>query len=217
MGSQRLKRKNLRELADVTLIERAIERCRSAGCFDEIWVNSEHADFGPIAEAHGVGFHQRPEALGSDTATSEDFTAEFLRVHDCTWLVQVHSIAPLVTVADVRGFVERLGGDDVDVLLSCEEVQIECVLNGSPVNFTFDEKTNSQDLQPVQRISWSLAAWRRASFLAAVDAGSCATWSGRVDYHPLNPLASHVIKTENDLRMAEALLELVEKAHGPTM
>ena len=216
MGSQRLKKKNLRELAGIPLIVRAIRRCKAAGVFDEIWVNSEHRDFEEIAHDEGVQFHHRPEALGSNTATSEQFIAEFLQQHECTWMVHVHGIAPLVPVSDVASFVEPLHVDDLDVLLSCEAVQIECAMDGRPVNFSFEEKTNSQDLTPVQRITWSLAAWRRETFLRAHADGHCATWSGRVDYQALHPLACHVIKTELDLQVAEALLPLVEQASGPT-
>lgn len=216
MGSQRLKQKNLRELAGVPLIVRAIRRCKAAGIFDEIWVNSEHSDFEVIADNEGVRFHHRPEELGGNTATSEQFIAEFLQHHECTWMVQVHSIAPLVTVGEVAAFVARLSADDIDVLLSCEAVEIECAMNGRPVNFSFEEKTNSQDLTPVQRITWSLAAWRRETFLRAHAQGRCATWSGRVDYQALHPMACHVIKTELDLQIAEALLPLVEQSAGRT-
>lgn len=209
MGSQRLARKNLRELRGVSLIARAIRRCQSAACFDEIWVNSEHPDFGPIAEAEGAGFHQRPAALGGHDATSEDFVEEFLQEHHCKWLVQVHSIAPLVLVREVQSFVAALD-EGMDVLLSSQRIQIECAMDGRPLNFTFDEKTNSQDLEPVDRISWSLTAWRRQSFLGARRAGACATWAGRVRFHPLGPMAAHVIKTQEDLAMAEALLPIVE-------
>ncbi len=72
MGSQRLKRKNLRELNGVPLITRAIRKCISANIFDEIYVNSEHPAFGEIASKEGVNFHRRPEKLADNTATSED-------------------------------------------------------------------------------------------------------------------------------------------------
>ncbi len=212
MGSQRLKQKNLRELAGVPLIARAIRKCKAAGVFDEIWVNSEHPDFGEIALAEGVQFHRRPEALGNNQATSEQFVWEFLEVHPCEFVVQVHSIAPLLTVQDVIGFVGELKTGQWDCLFSAEPIQIECAYRGQPVNFTFSEKTNSQDLEPVQRISWSITGWRRATYLAAAAAGRCATYAGHVGFFPVNRLAGHVIKTEDDLRMAEALLPLVPGA-----
>ncbi|MBX3670099.1 MAG: hypothetical protein KF778_16990 [Rhodocyclaceae bacterium] len=210
MGSQRLKQKNLRELGGIPLITRVVRKCKEAGVFDEIWVNSENLAFADIASAEGVRFHQRPAALGDNQATSEQYVAEFLQSHACEFLVQVHSIAPLLTTAEVRSFVQALSGTEFDCLLSTELIQIECALRGQPVNFTLDEKTNSQDLEPVQRVSWSITAWRRSTYLAAVAAGRCATYAGRVGFHTIGPLAGHIIKTERDLRIAEALLPLLE-------
>ncbi|NQU09817.1 cytidyltransferase [bacterium] len=212
MDSQRLKQKNLRELGGLPLIVRAIRKCLFSHVFDEIWVNSEHPAFGEIAEAEGVSFHQRPQALGNNQATSEQYIAEFLEQHPCDFVVQVHSIAPLLTVEDIKRFVAELSRGQHDCLLSAEPIQIECACRGQPVNFTLAEKTNSQDLEPVLRVSWSITGWRRTTYLAAHRAGQCATYAGRVGYFPVSRLAGHVIKTEEDLRIAAALLPLVEDA-----
>lgn len=205
MGSQRLKQKNLREFHGVPLITRAIRKCKAAAVFSEIWVNSEHPAFGEIAMAEGVGFHRRPEELGNNQATSEQFVREFLSAHPCDFVVQVHSIAPLLTVDEVGNFVRELHTGNHDCLLSYEPIQIECALEGHPVNFSFSEKTNSQDLRPVQRIAWSITAWRRSTFLSAAEAGKCATYTGLIGFFPVSHLAAHVIKTEDDLRLAEAM------------
>src|SRR5262245_38953857 len=133
MGSQRLRQKNLQPLRGEPLIVHAIRKCRAAGVFDEIWVNSEHPAFGEIAKAEGVGFHQRPEHLGNNQATSEQFVAEFLEKHDCTYLFQVHSIAPLLTVNDVRSFVTAMSAGDFDVMLSVVDEPLEAVYDDKPV------------------------------------------------------------------------------------
>lgn len=211
MGSQRLRRKNLREIRGLPLIVHAIRKCKAAGLFDEIWVNSEHPDFGEVANAEGVGFHRRPEALGDNAATSEQYIAEFLEEHACERLVQVHSIAPLVTVRDLKAFVTFFAQSDYDCLLSVEEIQIEVAYQDRPVNFTFGEKTNSQELEPVQRVCWSVTGWKRDAYLQAVREGVCATYAGRVGFYPIGALAAHVIKTEKDLKIAEALFPLVHQ------
>lgn len=208
MGSQRLKQKNLQKIGGVPLIVRAIRTCQAAGCFDEIWVNSEHEAFGALAAQEGVGFHQRPEVLANNTATSEQFVHEFLIAHPCERVFQVHSIAPLLTANQVRDFVTAMDRGGEDTLLSCTHEQIECALDGVPVNFSFTEKTNSQDLRPIQRISWSITGWRRETYLRAFEAGQTATYAGRVDFYVLDRLAGHIIKTEEDLQIAEALLSL---------
>ena len=208
MGSQRLPKKNLAPLDGVPLISHAIRKCRAAGVFDEIWVNSEHPDFGAIASDEGVQFHQRPEALGNNEATSEQFVTEFLKAHECDFVVQVHSIAPLLSMQEVRSFVEDLRKDEHDALMSVVDENLECLYQGKPVNFTFAEKTNSQDLTPVRRIVWAITAWRRATFLEAAANGSCATYAGRIGYSSVGRMAGHVIKTQEDLDIAAAMLAL---------
>ena len=212
MGSQRLPRKNLETIGGVSLIARAIRKCQAAGVFDEVWVNSEHPRFGEIAAAEGARFHQRPEALGDNNATSEQFVAEFLAHHEADLLIQVHSIAPLLTADEVGGFVRAMREGGYDTMLSVVEEELECVYDGAPVNFTFAEKTNSQDLRPVSRIVWAVTGWRRATYLEATDQGACATYAGRVGYHPVSRMAGHVIKTKADLDIARALAKVTGTA-----
>ena len=51
----------------------------------------------------------------------------------------------------------------------------------------------------------AVTAWRRATFLAAADAGACATYAGRIGLSPVGRMAGHVIKTQEDLDIAAAL------------
>ena len=212
MGSQRLKRKNLRKLGGLTLISSAIRKCIAADVFDEIWVNSEHSDFGEIAAQEGVHFHKRPPELANNTATSEDFVYEFLKLHQCEYLFQVHSIAPLLTSGQVAEFVKVMAESDCDVFLSIVNEQIECAIEDKPINFAFDSKTNSQELKPVQRITWSITGWRRSTYIAAYEAGQCATYAGKVGFYPIDRIAGHIIKTEEDLQIAEALLKIRDES-----
>lgn len=211
MGSQRLKKKNLRELDGVPLITRAIRKCKSAACFDEIWVNSEDTAFASIAAEEGVGFHQRPQELGDNNATSEQFVTEFLSHHDCEYIFQVHSITPLLSTDEVVAFTNAFVTSGHDVMLSAIPDQIEVAYKGQPVNFTFDEKTNSQDLTPVHRVTWSITGWKRNAFLEAVAKGKCATYSGSIGFFPVNSMAGHAIKTEVDLSIAQAYLNVMKE------
>lgn len=205
MGSQRLKKKNLQPFDGIPLIAWAARRCLQADIFDEIWINSEDDAFAEIAQAEGVRFHKRPAHLADDSATSEQFVREFLENHDCGMLFQVHSIAPLLTAPEIRQFAQAMEEGRYDALMCVVEEALECLYQGRPVNFTFAEKTNSQDLIPIQRIVWAITGWRRDSFLTAAKAGECATYSGRVGYFPVNRMAGHVIKTQEDLDIANGL------------
>ena len=210
MGSQRLKKKNLAPLAGQPLITHAIKKCKSSACFDDIYVNSENAEFSKIAKQYGVNFYQRPEELGNSVATSEQFVYDFLKNVECDLLVQVHSIAPLLSTKDVKNFTKAFIASGADVMLSCIEDQIEVAYQNQPVNFTFAEKTNSQDLTPMQRVTWSITGWRAKSYVEAVEAGKIGTYNGKVDFYPVDAISGHVIKTQEDLDIAEALLNVLK-------
>lgn len=212
LGSQRLRKKNLAEIDGIPLVAHAVRKCVQSGCFDSVWLNSESEVFEAIALREGGRFHQRPSHLGGNDATSEDFVAEFLQTHECDFVVQVHSIAPLLTITDITNFVKFMQDQDFETVLSVVEENLECVYEGRPINFDFSKKTNSQELRPVQRIVWSISAWKREVYLEATREGQCATYSGNIGFFPINRIAGHVIKVQDDLDIATVLYPLTSQS-----
>lgn len=208
LGSQRLKQKNLQIFQGNSLIAHAIKKIKQTEVFDEIWVNTESELIGKVAKEENVFFHKRPNNLADDNATSEDFIYEFLKNNDCDFIVQIHSIAPLLTKKEIIDFTKELALNKSDIILGVEKIQIECVYDNKPINFNFSSKTNSQDLNPIYRISWSISAWRKSNFIRNYELGKCATYSGSVNYFELNQFSSHVIKTKRDLDIANALYNI---------
>ena len=130
----------------------------------------------------------------------------------CDRVFQVHSIAPLLMADRVAEFVRETVSEDPDVMLTCVHELIECAYEDTPVNFSFEEKTNSQELKPIQRITWSLTALRTATYMQAIEAGKTATYAGRVAFFPINRMEGHIIKTQEDLDIAEVLLAAAQKS-----
>ena len=208
LGSKRLPKKNLQVLGSMTLVEAAVHRCLEAGVFEEVWVSSESQEILELAGRAGARTHVRPENLADDFATSEDFVADFLNSHECTSLFQVHSIAPLIAPARLKEFRNWFVSEGFDTGLSVDQIFLETLFLSKPVNFSYSRKENSQDLEPLFRINWSITAWKSETFLKSRGAGHGGTYSGRIGHFPLNQLESIVIKDEIDLLMARAALTL---------
>ena len=79
MGSQRIPKKNIRLLNGLPLISYIIRAAKEAGCFDDIYVNSEADLLGQIAEEEGVKFYKRPEHLSTNSATNDEFAEDFIK------------------------------------------------------------------------------------------------------------------------------------------
>lgn len=205
LGSQRLKEKNLQLFNGKSLLDNAIEKAKHIALFDEIWVNSESDKFGIIANEQRVNFHKRPKELASNTATSEDFVYEFLTHHKCDYLVQLHSIAPLISINEINFFVQQIVNIEAEIHLAVEAIQIECFYEDQPVNFDLSTKTNSQDLIPVERISWAITAWKANTFLQNYREGNCATYGGKINKIHLSSEANLVVKTIDDLKLARSI------------
>lgn len=205
LGSQRLTQKNLLEIGGVPLYTRALRKVKDLPCFSEVWANSEADQIGALAAAEGVPFHKRPDHLGSSSATSEDFVYEFLKAHPCDYLVQIHSIAPLLTRNEIGAFTEELTTGGHDTLLSGVNEQIQCMMNDEPLNFSRTLMDATQELAPIQRISWSITGWRRESYLATFEQKGCATFHGKMGFFNLSRPSGLVIKYQEDYDMAKAM------------
>ena len=209
LGSQRLKKKNLELFGDLTLIEHAIHRCKNAGVFDAIYVNSESEIFKKFAIQNNINFYKRPKLLGNNQATSEEFVEDFLNNIKCDTLYQIHSITPLLDSKTIRSFFSFCEDNKhFDTVLSCVEDKIEVAYQNKPVNFSFDQKTNSQDLIPTQRVTWSATKWNSKVYLEAKSNNSVGTYSGNIGFFPVGSISGLAIKTVQDLEIANALREI---------
>ena len=119
--------------------------------------------------------------------------------------MQIHLIAPLITCAEIEGFVQDLVKGGHDTLLSGVEEQIQCMMDDVPLNFSRDGMDATQELKPIQRISWSITGWRSASYMQTFKAGECATFHGKMGLFPLSRPSGLVIKYEEEYRMAVAM------------
>jgi CMP-N-acetylneuraminic acid synthetase len=205
LGSQRLKQKNLQTIQGLTLTEIALRKCVLSGVFDRVFLNTEAASLQPLAHQERCSFFHRKEELADHRSTSESFVADFLEAISCDYVFQVHTIAPLLSLEDLQKFVDRVVNQRPDTALCCTLERIECAFQGHPINFSQEEKSNSQALVPVQRIPWSITAWRREAFLRTKKEKKTATYNGTVAYVDIDALSGWMIKTQFDLEVARHL------------
>jgi len=217
MGSKRVKNKNIRLIQGKPMISYVIEAVKEAGCFDEIYVNSESDLIGRIAESMGVNFYKRDDKYASDTATNDEFVFDFISNIKSDFLIQILPTSPFITPQEIRNFTKKLIDQSprCDTLISVKEEQISCVYKGEPINFKRKEKLPpSQEVTPVQVYATSLMGWEtlafknRVGFFEAAYHGGFGT--GKVEYFPIKGYSTIDIDNEEDFVLAEAVAKALK-------
>ncbi|MFH1378785.1 MAG: acylneuraminate cytidylyltransferase family protein [bacterium] len=211
-GSQRVKNKNLKLLHGKPLIWYAIEAAKNAKKLTDIYVNSEHDELGKIAVENGVKFYKRDPSLASDSATSDQFNYDFIKGTGADVLVMINPVAPLVEADDIDNIIDYFNTNDYDTVISVKEEYLQAFYNGKPVNFNLNAMLpRTQDLIPVQICAWAVCIWNAHMFVESYEQNGYAVFSGKIGLYPMNILKSVKISTEEDFKLAEALLIYREK------
>jgi len=213
IGSTRLPMKNLALLGGRPLMSYAIEAARESKVFDRVVVNGDHTVFAEIAAQCGAEFYLRPAALGSSETRSDDVVHDFMLKHPSEIVAWVNPTSPFQTGEEIRAVVDHFRAEGLDSLITVKDERFHGLLAGKPLNF--DPETpfaRTQDLVPIQIFVYSVMMWRTRTFLEAVRARGYALLSGKIGYFPVGKLSAIVIKTAEDLRVAEAVLRAMRGA-----
>lgn len=65
----------------------------------------------------------------------------------------------------------------------------------------------TQDLLPVQKVTWSITGWNAKTYIEVFEAGRCATFHGKVDFYPVTRTAGIVVKFAEDFELVKLLFE----------
>ena len=211
LGSKRIPKKNIRYMLDKPLIQYPIDLVKQSNCFDSVWVNTESEELGRIVETMGAKFHRRPAELASDTATNRDFTYEFLKQHDCDYVIMVNTTSPLLRQETMNRFIEFVEANDYDTVMSVVAEKEETFFKGEPLNFSLDKKVNSQLLEPTEAIVWALTAWKRSAFIEMQESGINPIFGGKLGRFAIPKDEACDLDTEEDWNIAEGILTARDK------
>lgn len=215
VGSERLKMKNLAMLNGRPLISYAIEAAKASGVFNRVVLNSDGVMFQEVADRYGIDFYLRPAPLGSSETKSDEVVYDFMQNFPSDIVAWVNPISPLQTGEEVRDVIEYFIRGGLDSLVTVGDQQVHCVYQGSPLNFKVDEIfAKTQDLVPVQAFVYSVMMWRTSTFMETYPQQGHALLSGKLGYYPVSKRSAIIIKTDEDLMMAESLLKAAEGAAG---
>jgi CMP-N-acetylneuraminic acid synthetase len=218
LGSNRIPMKGMRLLAGKTLLEHTLDKVKSSKYLSEsIYINSDSPLWGELAEQNGVHFYQRSPELATSSSMIDDYLYDFMRAVPADFLAVVTPTSPLLKPEELNAAWEQYASGSADTLISAEEIQTHCFLNGKDINFSRVGKLpRSQDLTPVIALNFSIAIYDCKKFMANYENLGWAVFTGELDFFLLSGYSAIDIDEEKDFSLAElAIRQLDAKEQYP--
>lgn len=207
LESKRVRRKNLRLLHGKPLLSYAIEAAKAASGIDDVYLNTESDLLAGLARSHGIGVFRREDWLAADDIVLDQTTYAFAKAHEADVIGMVNPVCPLTTGQDIDAGLQAFLDHDYDTLLTVREEQLHAFLDGQPVNIdTRKQIPMTQDLVPVQIVTWNFCFWKRRAFLDNYERQGFGVFTGRIGLFPLDKRKAVKVSDEADFRIAEAIL-----------
>jgi len=206
-GSKRVPAKNLRKLCGRPMIAYAIDCAKKCGIFDAIYVNTDSEELAALAEASDVHAYRRKAHLASDTATGDDFTADFIEKVRPDTLVMINPVCPLIEPSDVMHAIEVFRNSDCDTLIACEETQMQVFCEGEAMNIDATAPlAPSQKNRVVKILNWAVTIWETRVFLENYHRTKSGYLGTRRELLAISPARCLKVSHEEDFCLAETMI-----------
>ena len=209
IGSERLKYKNLALINNKPLISFAINAAKKSKIFDKIYINSDHNIFSKIAERYKVNFYKRPSRLGGSKIRSDIVVYDFIKKNNCDILVWINPIAPLQSQNEINEVVNYFIKKKYDSLVTTNKKQVHAKYLNKPLNYKKNSPfLKTQNLNYIELLVYSLMMWNTKSFLKSFEKFGHGILCGKSGNYIVSDISGIIVKTENDLKLIKAILDI---------
>ncbi len=206
-GSKRVKAKNLRLIAGMPLLSYSILAAKNAVSIESVYVNSDSTNMLELAESMGVHGFKRDPILASDTATGDQFTADFIEKIEPDTLVMINPVCPLVSTEQIEAAILAFRNSDCDTLITCESTQMQTFCGGVAVNIDPEEQLRpTQENPKVKILNWAVTIWDAKSFMQNYREKGYAYIGKNRLLHDIAPISGIKISNAEDFKMCEMIL-----------
>ena len=167
MNSTRVPRKNFREFDGRPLYRHIIDHAQEAGCFDNVFVDTDSSEVGDYARQRDCVLIHREPWLASDAANGNDLLSRHAElVPDVDIYCQLFATAPRLKPSTIKACIEALAeSPEHDSVFTAVQVTGWFWMDGQPLNFRPGILPRSQDARKVTQETTGLYAIRRESLV----------------------------------------------------
>lgn len=201
--SKRVPGKNFRLLNEVPLYKYIISNTVNAGCFDEIYVDTDSDEIQEYANKLNLNIINRKKELAEDDANGNDLLVYHASItEDVDYFFQLFATAPLLSSKTINGCVNQLINGENDSCFTVTEETGWFWFQDYPVNYRPDVLPRSQDAKKVLKESTGLYGISKEALLK---------YSCRIGAHPImikiDSIEALDIDTEHEFSIVEKFIQ----------
>jgi len=213
LGSERVRRKNLRSLAGRPLIGHVVETALRSTVLDRIYVNTESQEIAEAASAMGAAVYLRKESLAESSVRTDEILYDFAKAVSCQSIFVINPTAPFLktsTIDLVRATLLDKGADTT--VFTTTRLYRHLILDGLPRNFDPSAKSpRTQDLKPFEYINFIAFAIARSKVLSEYERRGHCLYVPPLAFVPMAGIECHDIDDEDDFVIAEGVMARKER------
>lgn len=212
LGSNRVPMKGMRILGDRTLIEHTLGSILgSENLSNEVYINSDGAEWSDLAKELGVKFYHRKAELATSQSKIDDYLYDFICNVEMDYLAVITPTSPFITSDEMDAAWKSYQESEANTLITAEGIQTHCFFQGESLNFsTYGQLPRSQDLVPVHALNFSIAIYDAEYFKTAYEENGYAVLAGNIDTFLLDGFSTIDIDEEKDFILAELAMKFDE-------
>ena len=212
LGSNRVPMKGMRILGNKTLIEHTVGAILgSKHLSQEVYINSDGAEWSKLSEELGVKFYHRRAELATSKSMIDDYLYDFMCNVEMDYLAVITPTSPLIASSEMAAAWESYQKSEANTLITAEGIQTHCFYQGKSLNFsTAGQLPRSQDLDPVHALNFSIAIYDTKYFKKAYEDNGYAVLAGEIDTFLLDGFSTIDIDEEKDFILAELAMKFDE-------
>lgn len=204
--SERVTGKNLRLLNEKKLYEYICEHVKTAGVFDDIYIDTNSLEIENYAREMGFKTIKRKPELALSTANGNDLLWHHFKTYpQYDYYFQLFATAPFMQPETIKACYDKLtSSEEFDSCFTATENYSFYWFAGNPVNYRPGILPRSQDMVPVIE---------ETTGLYGITADSLKRYHCRIGRRPyvhiVNKFEAVDINTENDLKIAECIGKVI--------
>lgn len=204
-GSKGIPAKNLREVAGVPLVARAIASALLAELVDRVYVSTDDPAIAHAARDAGAAIIHRPAGLSGDSASSESALLHALdSIGDAAILVFIQATSPFIRSEDLDAAITRVRSGECDVVFAATPTHAflwrDTPAGAVGTNHDHTRRLRRQDSEPQYRETGAFYVMRADGFRA-----TGYRFFGRVGLGLVPGLTALEVDSEDDLALARAI------------